>query len=628
MSTTYDDLKQFFGNVAGQSRLYVTLNYTGSDFTNGPNTKENPDTILGQPIWQLMNARNYSDFVDSSGTKGKQVLSKQFVEFIKTVGGVHRALDNVGTSGKITDAGKKLMESSIYSNWGNLSQDTRDFYVQNVNFVYKTERTQARDIPYPDVPAVTRMDDIRLNLKKHNSLKDGETVFGHCIPYLPNGTVLPDGDSVAYDHLHKVYKNAPTDDGHQHGGTIPGVEDWVNQGLNLDKFIDGVLKAGYKPTRDLSVRSELDGVYYDLANDEVYGRDASGVIVLKKDGKKVDDISKTTGVPESIFACILAGDSVGLSVCLSSVASSDIGETAMKEAREMNPVILDKVLKTFAVQSNGGKPEEYLQWRSNLHARLSQKMGDSKGKATADAILKNTKLCRYLQELMNIQRSNSVLHNQADNLSDLPTKTLSKSSSLAYFRTPVHINRAEALSRSLGVMAHQLNVIPQNAMQLFRPGLMAGVSFGSPFMGFGQRGGADTSVDQLVKTLRNLYDQILDDMKKQGKDLVQEDKDRIEKALIQIQKNNKLIMDALQDLQTFVRLDESLKHGLSTVSLKDIEGSRRIKGVSKSVGKLEDCVQRTSREQVALLTALIEQVYRPMLHVSSGISGNPFLRPI
>jgi hypothetical protein len=157
---------------------------------------------------------------------------------------------------------------------------------------------------------------------------------------------------------------------------------------------------------------------------------------------------------------------------------------------------------------------------------------------------------------------------------------------------------------------------------------MAGVSFGSPFMGFGQRGGADTSVDQLVKTLRNLYDQILDDMKKQGKDLVQEDKDRIEKALIQIQKNNKLIMDALQDLQTFVRLDESLKHGLSTVSLKDIEGSRRIKGVSKSVGKLEDCVQRTSREQVALLTALIEQVYRPMLHVSSGISGNPFLRPI
>ena len=58
--TTYEDLAPFFGDMNGKARLFITLNYKGSNYTEPLNTRENPDTIKAEPLWQLMLAKNYN----------------------------------------------------------------------------------------------------------------------------------------------------------------------------------------------------------------------------------------------------------------------------------------------------------------------------------------------------------------------------------------------------------------------------------------------------------------------------------------------------------------------------------------------------------------------------------------
>jgi hypothetical protein len=289
----------------------------------------------------------------------------------------------------------------------------------------------------------------------------------------------------------------------------------------------------------------------------------------------------------------------------------------------MDPRTLNKLLSTFEFHHRrNGEPEIYLEWRANLATRLSAKMGQEKGTKTATAILENKKLIEYLKSVMTLYRNNPALHREAEVLSDLPKKTekFGSSKGLNYFVKPVNINRSEALSRHLGMVVQNLNVMPQG-LSPFGPGL--GLSNMS-FRPLGMMGGGN-NIDTTVKEMRNLYNQVLDTMKEQGKDLVEEDKKRIEKALSRIEENNREVVSALEDLRAFTRLDNALTNGLGSVEFSDISGSSRLPKLRATISNLENCVTRTTKDQVSLLSALVDQVYRPMLLVASGVQS-PLIR--
>ena len=659
-SQTYDQLDAFFGDAAkAQARLYVTLNYDGSNYTKCNNDS---NTVLGQPIWQLMNARNYT-FTDTDKTKGKNVLATAFFDFITAVATHHRELDEIGAKRDRSTATAKELGKRVYGAWAGLTQDARDFYEQNVNFVHSEKPYWTRTATPEQIAA-----DVRLNLLKSEDKTTTTTVFGGCIPFLPPGTVSEDGGQLVPEYLREIYKKIAFGQtgGYQRGGTgaeIPGIISWVGKGLDVKKFIEGIYTAQtVSAKRELSVKGEFDDVYYDMAQDQVFSRDATGNLQVKgADGKLVsaDTLERTTGVPSTIYTCILKGDPKELSRCLGAIDDASIYDEAQKEVKQMNRDTLIRLLATFAVEQRAnGASEEYLEWVSSLHQRLSAKMGADKGNKTADAILKNKKLCKYIKTLMDFQRVNTALHNVNNaNLSDLPQRTISTKSSLAYFRAP-EIKRADALSRSLGLMVQNLNVLPQDMLSLFRPGIQSNLSYGHPLagiagmggmpgmpmgamgfmpgmggipgmggMGFsGQYGGGLEDVH--VQNLRAIYGEILQEMTRKGKDLVQEDKDRIERAINQIEKNNKQVSSALADLKAFVKLDNVITNGLgNTVGLNEISGSSRMPNVRRSISNLENCVNRTSRDQVSLLTALIEQVYRPMLLIANN-GSSPFMRPL
>lgn len=619
-NTTYDNLAPFFGGESGKSRLFITLNYKGSKYDEPINTRENPDTIKAEPLWQLMLAKNYNkgDSVESSD---ENMLSEAFVNFILYVALKHKELDPVG-SNTMTDTHANV--ANLYKNWGDLTQDARDFYTQNTNFVSATVTKEARE--------GLDLNALRLNLKKRN-ITEKETVFGTSLPFLPVGTKVQFNEKTITIHsgnvdmLQKLYHAIVTGTTYQAGGA-PGLNEWATGYIKLDvnRFVRNCLYVQSEVQRGvLRVKGELSDVY-DVAR-EIYTKGNNGHIM--RGNVDLDDVNaqvNEAGVPEDIYTCILKGDPRELARCLGAIRTSQLYEKARQEVSNMHPKVLDKLLKTFAFAKNrDGSSEEFLVWRANLAGRLGATMNNQqKGEATANAILANTKLVEYLKSVVSLYRNNPALHGQsAEPLSDLPVKTANMGSSkgLNYFVRPLNVNRAEAMSRSLNMMAHQLNIMPQGLPQ-FNLGLQVpNMMFGQPNMGIMMGGGCD---DPVTKEMRTLYEQILNELKNRGKDLVDEDKKRIEKALSQIEENNKQLCKALNDLKAFyslVKVDSALTTGLSSVSLSDIEGASRIPNLRSSVSNLESCVNRTSRDQVSLLSALVEQVYRPMVLLASGVNS-------
>lgn len=624
-NTTYDNLAPFFGEESGKSRLFITLNYKGSKYDEPINTRENPDTIKAEPLWQLMLAKNYnkSGTVESSD---ENMLSEAFMEFITKVALYHKNLDPIGKN-SMKSTHKDVVD--LYRNWAELTQDGRDFYTQNTNFVSTNVTKEARE--------GLDLDNLRLNLKKRN-ITEKQTVFGTSLPFLPVGTKVPydthtmEVHSGNVDMLQKIYHAILTGGKYTLTGGAPGLKEWesgykkLDIKLDVNRFVRNCLYVQSEVQRGvLRVKGELSDVY-DVAR-EIYTKGNNGHIM--RGDVDLDDVAtqvNEAGVPEDIYTCILKGDPRELARCLGAIRTSQLYDKAREEVSKMHPKVLDKLLKTFAFAKNrDGTPEEFLVWRANLAGRLGTTMNNQqKGEATANAILSNTKLVEYLKSVVSLYRNNPALHGQsAEPLSDLPVKTANMGSSkgLNYFVRPLNVNRAEAMSHSLNMMAHQLNFMPQGLPQ-FNLGLQVpNMMFGQPNMGIMMGGGCD---DQVTREMRTLYEQILNELKNRGKDLVDEDKKRIEKALSQIDQNNKQLCKALNDLKAFyslVKVDSALTTGLSTVSLSDIEGANRIPNLRSSVSNLESCVNRTSRDQVSLLSALVEQVYRPMVLLASGVNS-------
>ena len=624
----YDETDKFFGDDK-RGRLFVALNYKGTNFGTSLNTKENPDTLLNEAIFQLMSKENHTGGTESD----RMTLAKDFEDFIINVGRTHSTFDP-----RLATPGSRRVpmgESStgldwVYKNWGSMSMEGREFYTTFLNLVSSDGKIAAVD---PTVsPRATY-----LNLKKVDmTSRASQTVFRSTLPYLPNGMKKYDGNTAPVDYLHQLYESG-------FKGTMVGgsklTEAWTT--LDTGKFLRNVLYAEHKASAVRSVSSPLDSVY-DLSTDKLYTINDKGEVV-DKDKKPLDAARLTKDLNDDascsgtyvkdcdlVYECLLSGDSKALSRCLSKLSVERMYETTRDEVRKMNPQIIQKLLNTFAVEVDGrGNVEEYLVWRGNFESRLMTKMSSDKAIKTASAVLNNKKLTAYIRNMMDVIRENpDVLRvlskGSKSTLSDLPdqTRDLKSSSGIKYFIKPTGINRAQALSTQLTSIAQQLNVLPQNFMSsLSMPLQLSNVNFGNPFVSLGLagvlRGGA--GVDETIASLEALYGEILSELKKSGKDLVDEDKKHIEDALLQLKKNNTQLVTALNDLKAFTRLNGALTAGINQVRLDEIRGASRI-SLDSQVRNLQSCIDSTSTNQRDLIRTLVSQVFDPMVKLASGVS--------
>jgi hypothetical protein len=638
----YDEIDEFFAENGAQitgkpdkrCRLFTALNYKGNNFNQSINTKENPETIKNEAIYQLMLAKNYK----TTAGAAENVIATPFIDFVKSVGTRHIKLD--GLLQDVSGSVSADTLSNIYGNWIGLSQDTRDFYMQLVNLIPTSATNQAvTSVPYSG----NNMSEFRLNLKKVN-MNDPltETIFGSTLPYLPSGSVDQGGTKLAVDYLHRVYDEALRAAGRRAvfvGGASATYDAWEAAGLDVPLFLRNIAYIQQKAIRSPSgVKGELSEIY-DFTTDKIYSINKDGKLV-DADGNEMDDARYLADLKKGcngtqiadkdcdlVFECLLSGDPKALSRCLGKLSVENMFVIAKSEVAKMNPKVMTKVLSTFDIRTNKhGKVEEYIEWRGSLESRLTQKLGTERGSKTTKAILDNRKLLEYLRNIMEIIRSNPVLTNaNTAPLSELESKVEGK---IRYFIRPTNINRAAALSTQLGTLVQQLNVLPNNFVSsLNMPLNLSNVSFGGQTgfpSAFGMRGGG--CVEDSVATMEAIYKQILEEMKRNGKDLVDEDKKRIENAIDQIKKNNSQLSSALNDLKGFMKLNSALTNGLTNVSLSEIKGSSNV-DLSNQIRTFESSINNTASSQVNLITALVDQVFRPMALIASGSSTN-LLRPI
>lgn len=625
----YDEVEHFFGDARG--KLFTALNYKGTQFGVSLNTKENPETILNEPMFQLMLQKNYL----TAPTHGDMQISTDFVQFVRDVAARHKALDTAITATRpALPTGEHLRKlKHVYQNWPSMTADGRDFYRAFINLVDKTDRTISADEPGVSPIALT------LNLKKvdYTNLAS-ETVFGSTLPYLPPGMVDAAGNPLSVDYLHREYDNALTrGTGPFVGGSMTDLlKGWTTYdaagnptgGLDKGKFLRAALTIQHKvATGKVTTKTPLDDIY-DMATGQLYKvKDGK---LYNKDDEEMDDAKYEkdlksdcvgTHLPDCnlVFECLLSGDSKSLSRCLAKLSLEKMYNVAKDEVNKMNPRIIKKVLDTFDVKPDKyGKPEEYLVWRANFESRLVGKMGADKAAKTAAAVLGNQKLVEYIRHMMDILREMPTVNTTP--LSDLEKKT----TNIRYFIKPKNVNRAQALSTQLTSLVNQLNVLPQNFVStLNMPLNLANVNFGNPFVGLGAfgmlRGGNATCVDETIATMESVYRDILDELNKTGRDLVDEDKKRIEEALDQLKKNNEKLTSALNDLKAFLRLNSALTAGIDKVSLNDARGAQRI-SLDSQVGNLQSCIETTASTQKNLIQTLVNQVFHPMINLAAGIS--------
>jgi hypothetical protein len=678
-TSMYDEVLPFFGNDS-KGRLFTALNYKGNKFDVPLNTKEYPESIKSECIYQLMLAKNYFK-LDASGAvtnvpaaTSDNVLSDAFAAFVSELGKIHEDMDDI-LSGDVT-AGKTARIAAtrkemtiIYNNWSSLQSDTRDFYSQLMNLVQNEAGAGLMTNPTSTIPtAGFDLTTSRLNFKKVDKTnKSSEVLFGFTLPYLPQGMILESDVNkrvLSVDYLHQLYQSNRGRNALVGGSNARLFEGWVEYGLNVDAFLKNCLKTEEAVSRGrVKIESPLDE-YYDLITDKLYSVNKKGEIVnadgtVMDDAKYESDIKSGcagTGIKDCplVFECLLRGDSAALSRCLGKLSNENMFAVAKSEVNKMNPRVISKLLSTFNIKfdSKSKQPEEFLVWRGELESRLRGKMGAENAAKTASAILGNKKLIEYLRNMIEVIRTNPLLtHGYQATLSDLPDKT---NNGIKEFRKPV-VDRTSSISSQLAALNQQFNMFPSNfvsgagftmpinfantrlaspgdagllssMMGVINPwgaGMSTGMGMGMP-MGWGMRGGGNC-VDETVATLESIYNSILQDLNNNGKSLVQEDQDKIVKAIGQIKKNNTYLITALNDLRAFTKLNKALTVGLDKVSIRDVTGSQNI-NLGSQVNGIQDQLNRTARDNFGLVTTLTD-IFRAMSSLSAGVAS-PFFRPI
>ena len=108
----YTQLMPFFG-YDGRGTQFVNLNYKGINYESPINNISYPDTIRGEPIFQLMVAKNYDNKTDDQLATD---IHQEFVDFIINLALSHRNIDKPTSSNVNLMTNKTKFQNRLESN--------------------------------------------------------------------------------------------------------------------------------------------------------------------------------------------------------------------------------------------------------------------------------------------------------------------------------------------------------------------------------------------------------------------------------------------------------------------------------------------------------------------------------
>jgi hypothetical protein len=127
----YDDISPFFSND-GRGVQFVHFNYKGNDYESSINTSNDTDSIIGEPLFQLMIAKNYLSKVP---TQNDNDIHQDFVNLIVKTALAHRDLDkpstNVADISKTVETVKAELNNLTDSIYGDSLRDVQNYPVKD-----------------------------------------------------------------------------------------------------------------------------------------------------------------------------------------------------------------------------------------------------------------------------------------------------------------------------------------------------------------------------------------------------------------------------------------------------------------------------------------------------------------
>lgn len=624
----YDDISLFFGvnpneGTGLQSKLFVSLNYSGNNFDVAPNDGD-VESIKNKPIWQLMLSKNHE-----GAAKGDNVISQKFLDFVKDVATHHKIINNLKTR--------------ILQAYANCNSDAKTFFNTHILGINSSRGRIGLD-------KVTMVDSIKLtNFKTYGTVEGEEvsgatkeTMFSLTLPKLPKGCTAENNVQLDENALRDIYSKSYVDTSDSAGG-------------GKRKQRGGVMVDGWDLVPEfvqklmLSAKSELSNAHadtplgvHDLATGLTYKLNKVGKLVRVLNGEEIEVVDKEVSEPntsystgikdaDTVYQCLLSGDKRALHRCIDKFKDSDLFNVAEEELKKVHPTVVKKLLDTFHVSYDSKDIEHNTMWLGGIRSRLVASLGEDDGEEVYTKLIKNGPLLDYIRGLISLVNKNKIIlqgsrKNDKSTLSDMAGKTYVKDNKLKYFYKPDVSSAEVLLPNYLDSFSTQLRNISQNQnyTNLFRLG---GVVPGMGGMPLGYGGGKKKMVGggkcDTVDNMRKIYETIIKSLERKGKTLVDADKQRINQAFAQLEKNNNDLDKYIKDLAAFVRLSDAVDIGLGEVSLKMVEdlSQKNISGYKSTVSNLEGCVSRITRENVGLMTSLIDNILHPMAVLAHG--GSP-----
>jgi len=369
-----------------------------------------------------------------------------------------------------------------------------------------------------------------------------------------------------------------------------------------------------------------DLAVFDMATGVVYTRDNNGNLQRMENGKAIPvDLDKdiaddtrgcyTTGLGDGkdctvVWQCLLSGKPENLARCLDNIKSIDMSKVAAREVEKMNPYIALQLLKTFGFKPRrDGLPPSFADWKASL--------GNTVDQATKTAILGNTKLMSYLSTVVGIIRNNPTIIQGTKATGNSWAQT---TAGLKYFRAPEMPrdvnNLAVALQQSVLVTPAMTNLSTPLALGLgnglINPRQVYPLMFG---------GGPSNCVN--AKLLRDAFSVLYRQMERAGKQLVDEDKVRIDDTIRKVERLEDQLNKLMGEMKVFLKLHGALStesdSAAETISINDLLDNNRISSPTGDIlSTITNSTNQNLRNLTQLISELVNKVRPAMVRVLAG----------
>jgi hypothetical protein len=642
--TDVSDVKSSIDNTTTTKLIFKTLMDTNQkkyykliqDIAKDLFTKINDDTNINKDTMKYINE------VILKLIRNKIVKNSVDINIVKEemIYTIHEPDSSMDPKAKNIFGMYKTVEQSplifdkIFKNFRNLDKDIRKFYISFMTLMEKTKEGNWQNVLNFD-NLTKSYDNYRINFKKS---KSGKTLFSETLPFIPSVTnklsftnnsnkeqsinlsELSEIDKKTI--LHTIYNdvynngnkftlnvNGKRTDFEVHTLGTPGTPGkplpppQFNQKLLISNIIENYMKYQNLPYES------LDDLYVDMTTNIVFGKDKDGLYQMI-DNKKVhytDDklkedlnsncygtyINDNNDKCSLVFKCILNNNPTNLLRCLEPLREETLFDIAKSDISKINPKIMRNIIKTFGFkirrETDGVfRPPTFDNWMNS----------STIPKEVKQLVLSNKKLKIYLSEILNIIRKNPSMLDE--NIEEI--KRDYSNIGIKQFINPFNLERPKLNENIYRDLLMKTNMPQQLDIPFF-------VNLDNIRL---QHGGShlelmNQQVEKNSQKIKRLFENLFSELVSSGKELKDEDKERIMGAIDKYSKLEIQLNTLYEEIQMYANVNKLLvdSNGVEETDIAEIHDFNQNKErINEAYKKIQNKINKNLATQNNILNAL------------------------